>query len=96
MFFSLLVAMLLPFKASAALMNLGPSFADGRGPASQSNSGGNLPVESLGEIKNGIISIGAERTISNYFPVEIDLSNFHLGSRPNKNNQNHLLTFETA
>ena len=35
----------------------------------------NLPVESLGEIKNGIISIGAERTISNYSTVEIDLRN---------------------
>ena len=96
MFFYLLIAMLLPFKASAALMNLGPSLAGGRGLASQSNSGGNLPVESLGEIKNGIISIGAERTISNYFPVEIDLSNFHLGSRPDKDNQNHLPTFETT
>ena len=58
--FSLLVAILLPFRASAALMNFGPSLADGRGPASQSNSVGNLSVESLGEIKNGIISIGAK------------------------------------
>ena len=41
-------------------MNLGPSLAGGRGLGSQSNSGGILAVEPLGEIKNGIISIGAK------------------------------------
>ena len=52
--------------------------------------------KSLDEIKNGIISIGAERPISNYFPVEIDLSNFHLVSRSNKDKQTHSLTLETT